>query len=49
MKVLRDQLGEWKEQSRQAKKRHKKKRKENLITRDIEGLMCIHRLRYERR
>ncbi|MBG9611698.1 hypothetical protein [Bacillus cereus] len=46
MKVLRDQLREWKKQSNQAKK---KKRKEKLSTRDIENLMGIHRPCYERR
>ncbi|MGG4304223.1 hypothetical protein [Bacillus wiedmannii] len=49
MKVLKDQLREWKKQSNQAKKETKKKRKEKLSTRDIEGLMGIHGPRYERR
>ncbi|MGR6010380.1 hypothetical protein ACT7CZ_31105 [Bacillus cereus] len=44
MKVLKDQLREWKKQSKQAKKE-----KEKLSTRDIEGLMGIHGPRYERR
>ena len=48
MKVLRDQLHEWKKQSKQAKK-NKKKRKEKLSTREIEDLMRIHGSRYERR
>ncbi|MGN4423438.1 hypothetical protein ACTFQN_06215 [Bacillus cereus group sp. MYBK30-1] len=46
MKALRDQLREWKKQSKQ---KTKKKRKEKLSTRDIEGLMGIHGPRYERR
>ncbi|WP_175527503.1 hypothetical protein [Bacillus thuringiensis] len=37
MKVLRDQLREWK--SNQTKKKTKKKRKEKLSTRQIEDLM----------
>ncbi|MCU5682782.1 hypothetical protein OCF64_13025 [Bacillus wiedmannii] len=37
MKVLRDQLREW------------KKQKEKLSTRDMEDLMGIHGPRYERR
>ncbi|WP_242290010.1 hypothetical protein [Bacillus cereus group sp. BfR-BA-01319] len=49
MKVLKDQLREWKKQSNQAKKKTKKKRKEKLSTRDIEELMGIHGPRYERR
>ncbi|MFJ8354110.1 hypothetical protein ACIQ69_12075 [Bacillus paramycoides] len=49
MKVLRDQLREWRRQSKQEKKKNKKKRKENLSTRDIEDLMGIHGPRYERR
>ncbi|MGE1049765.1 hypothetical protein ACTFP3_21205 [Bacillus cereus group sp. MYBK5-2] len=48
MKVLKDQLREWKKQSNQAKKT-KKKRKEKLSTRDIEDLMGMHRPCYERR
>lgn len=48
MKVLRDQLREWKKQSKQGKKKNKK-RKAKLSTRDIEGLMGIHGPRYERR
>ncbi|PHE92482.1 hypothetical protein COF81_19685 [Bacillus pseudomycoides] len=47
MKVLKDQLREWKKQANQTKK--KKKRKEKLTTRDIEDLMGIHGPRYERR
>ncbi|MDA2579201.1 hypothetical protein PDR31_06515 [Bacillus cereus] len=47
MKVLKDQLCEWKKQSNQAKKKTKKKRKEKLSTRDIEDLMGIHRPCYE--
>ncbi|MGD6783230.1 MULTISPECIES: hypothetical protein [Bacillus cereus group] len=46
MKVLKDQLREWKKQSKQVKK---KKRKEKLSTRDIEDLMGMHRPCYERR
>ncbi|PHB46093.1 hypothetical protein [Bacillus toyonensis] len=46
MKALKDQLREWKKQSKQAKK---KKRKEKLSTRDIEDLMGMHRPCYERR
>ncbi|HHL0974521.1 TPA: hypothetical protein ACQUHP_006314 [Bacillus cereus] len=46
MKVLKDQLREWKKQSKQAKK---KKRKEKLSTRDIEDLMGMQRPCYERR
>ncbi|MGH0950010.1 hypothetical protein [Bacillus sp. GM_Baccil_2] len=49
MKVLKDQLREWKKQSKQVKKKDKKKRKEKLSTRDIEDLMGIHGPRYERR
>ncbi|KMN42053.1 hypothetical protein P4T54_22910 [Bacillus mycoides] len=49
MKVLRDQLREWKKQSNQVKKKNKKKRKEKLSTRDIEDLMGIRGPRYERR
>ncbi|HDR6247217.1 TPA: hypothetical protein QCU24_005062 [Bacillus cereus] len=41
MKVLRDQLCEWKKQS--------KKTKEKLSTREIEELMGIRGPRYERR
>ncbi|MFA2568074.1 hypothetical protein [Bacillus wiedmannii] len=46
MKALRDQLCEWKKQSKQA---NKKKRKEKLSTRDIEDLMGIRGPCYERR
>ncbi|WP_201025617.1 hypothetical protein [Bacillus mycoides] len=49
MKVLRDQLREWKKQSKQVKKKNKKKRKEKLSNRDIEDLMGIRGPRYERR
>ncbi|WJE54310.1 hypothetical protein QRE66_08765 [Bacillus cereus] len=49
MKALRDQLREWNKQSKLAKKKSKKKRKENLSTREIEELMGIHGPRYERR
>ncbi|MCU5050194.1 hypothetical protein OB969_06085 [Bacillus cereus] len=46
MKVLRDQLLEWKKQSKKGKK---KKQKEKLSTREIEHLMGMHRPCYERR
>ncbi|MEW4237128.1 hypothetical protein Q0N71_31395 [Bacillus thuringiensis] len=46
MKVLKDQLCEWKNQ---AKKKEKKKRKEKFSTREIEELMGMHRPCYERR
>ena len=52
MKVLKDQLREWKKQSKQAKKKNKKnkkKRKEKLSTREIEDLMGMHRPCYELR
>lgn len=49
MKVLRDQLREWKKQSKQGKKTDKKKRKEKFSTREIEELMGVHGPRYERR
>ncbi|HDR4761482.1 TPA: hypothetical protein ACQ75Q_000984 [Bacillus thuringiensis] len=49
MKVLRDQLREWKKQTKQTKKKNKKKQKEKLSTRDIEELMGIRGPRYERR
>ncbi|MED1093934.1 hypothetical protein [Bacillus paramycoides] len=49
MKVLKDQLREWKKQSKQAKKKKKKKRKEKFSTREIEDLMGMHRPYYERR
>ncbi|MGH0522463.1 hypothetical protein [Bacillus toyonensis] len=49
MKVLKDQLREWKKQSKQAKKKEKKMRKEKFSTREIEDLMGIHRPCYERR
>ncbi|SDL02967.1 hypothetical protein SAMN04487922_11815 [Bacillus toyonensis] len=46
MKVLKNQLREWKKQS---KKKNKKKRKEKFSTREIEDLMGVHRPCYERR
>ncbi|HDR7349078.1 TPA: hypothetical protein QCW95_003753 [Bacillus toyonensis] len=46
MKALKDQLHEWKKQSKQGKK---KKQKEKLSTRQIEDLMGMHRPCYERR
>ncbi|PDX94976.1 hypothetical protein CON23_03145 [Bacillus thuringiensis] len=46
MKALKDQLHEWKKQSKQGKK---KKRKEKFSTREIEELMGMHRPCYERR
>ncbi|WP_217993503.1 hypothetical protein, partial [Bacillus toyonensis] len=46
MKVLKNQLREWKNQS---KKKNKKKRKEKFSTREIEDLMGVHRPCYERR
>ncbi|PFQ70944.1 hypothetical protein COC60_15450 [Bacillus thuringiensis] len=49
MKVLRNQLHEWKKQSTQAKKKKQKKRKEKFSTREIEELMGVHGPRYERR
>ncbi|MBW3490804.1 hypothetical protein [Bacillus sp. FDAARGOS_1420] len=49
IKALKDQLREWKKLSKQAKKRHKKKREEKLTTREIEDLMGIRGPRYERR
>lgn len=49
MKVLKDQLREWKKHSKQQKKKNKKKRKEKLNTREIEDLMGIRGPRYERR
>ncbi|MGX5472598.1 hypothetical protein [Bacillus toyonensis] len=49
MKVLKDQLREWKKHSNQAKKKTKKKRKEKFSTREIEELMGMHRPCYERR
>lgn len=49
MKALKDQLREWEKQSTQVEKKQKRKRKENLSTRDIEHLMGIHGPRYERR
>ncbi|PEC06003.1 hypothetical protein [Bacillus toyonensis] len=49
MKALKDQLREWKKQSKQAKKKNNKKQKEKLSTREIEELMVMHRPCYERR
>ncbi|MDY8166648.1 hypothetical protein [Bacillus thuringiensis] len=55
MKVLKDQLREWKKKSKQGKKnnkknkKNKKKPKEKLSTREIEDLMGMHRPCYERR
>ncbi|MGK8429249.1 hypothetical protein OF864_14215 [Bacillus cereus] len=49
MKTLKNQIREWKKQSKQAKKKDMKKRDERLTTRDIEDLMGIHGPRYERR
>ena len=49
MKALKDQLREWKKQSKQGKKKNKKKQKEKLSTREIGDLMGIHRPCYERR
>ncbi|UYX52393.1 hypothetical protein [Bacillus thuringiensis] len=46
MKAIRDQLREWKKQTKQIKK---KKPKENFSTREIEDLMGMHRPCYERR
>ncbi|PHC03867.1 hypothetical protein COF04_10090 [Bacillus toyonensis] len=46
MKVLKDQLREWKKQSKQPKK---KEIKEKFSTREIEDLMGMHRPCYERR
>ncbi|EOO65822.1 phage protein [Bacillus cereus VD196] len=49
MKVLKNQLCEWKKQSKQVEKKQKRTRKENLSTREIEDLMGIHGPCYERR
>jgi len=49
MKALKEQLRELKKQSKQGKKKNKKKQKEKLSTREIEGLMGMHRPCYERR
>ncbi|NCA61176.1 hypothetical protein [Bacillus cereus] len=49
MRVLKDQLHEWKKQSNLGKKKKEKKRKEKLSPRDIEDLMGMHRPCYERR
>ncbi|MGX5489176.1 hypothetical protein [Bacillus cereus] len=46
MKVLKDQLREWKKKSNQGKK---KKRKEKFSTREIEDLMGMPRPCYERK
>ena len=48
MKVLKDQLREWKKKSNQGKKKNKKQN-EKLSTREIEDLMGMHRPCYERR
>ncbi|MEB8572285.1 hypothetical protein P4G74_17190 [Bacillus cereus] len=44
MDVLKDQLREWKKQSKPAKKK-----KEKISTREIKELMGMHRPCYERR
>ncbi|WP_259417409.1 hypothetical protein [Bacillus toyonensis] len=49
MKVLKNQLREWKKQSNQSKKKNKEKRKEKFSTREIEDLMGMHIPCYERR
>ncbi|EJR62504.1 ArpU family phage transcriptional regulator [Bacillus cereus VD115] len=49
MKVLKNQLREWKKQSNQSKMKNKKKRKEKLSTREFQDLMGMHRPCYERR
>ena len=49
MNVLKNQLREWKKQSKLAKKTNKKKRNEKFSTREIEELMGVHGPRYERR
>ncbi|MEC3194022.1 hypothetical protein P9Z84_14820 [Bacillus cereus] len=49
MKALKEQIRELKKQSKQGKKKNKKKQKEKLSTREIEGLMGMHRPCYERR
>ncbi|MFL0489349.1 hypothetical protein ACH0CQ_06785 [Bacillus sp. 179-I 2A5 NHS] len=49
MKGLKNQLREWKKQSKYAKKKNKKKRKEKFSTREIEELMGVRGPRYERR
>ncbi|WP_426940551.1 hypothetical protein ACQCPO_13415 [Bacillus mycoides] len=49
MKNLKNQIREWKKQSKLAKKKHKKKKEEKLTTRDIENLMGVYGPRYERR
>ncbi|PFZ90937.1 hypothetical protein [Bacillus wiedmannii] len=49
MKVLKDQLREWKKQSNQSKKKNKKKGNEKFSTREIEDLMGMHRPCYERK
>ncbi|PEP90625.1 hypothetical protein [Bacillus toyonensis] len=49
MKVFKDQLREWKKQSKPAKKKGKKKRKEKFSTHEIEDLLGMHRPCYERR
>ncbi|PEO77712.1 hypothetical protein [Bacillus toyonensis] len=49
MKVFKNQLREWKKQSKPAKRKGKKKRKEKFSTHEIEDLMGVHRPCYERR
>ncbi|MGX5517216.1 hypothetical protein [Bacillus cereus] len=49
MKGLKNQLHEWKNQSKQGKQKNKKKRKDKFSTREIEDLMGMHRPCYERR
>ncbi|MHB0802743.1 hypothetical protein PVK73_25145 [Bacillus thuringiensis] len=49
MKTLKDQLREWKKQSKQAKTEDRQKREEKLTIRDIENLMGVYGPRYERR
>ncbi|HDR7517023.1 hypothetical protein [Bacillus mobilis] len=49
MKALKDQLREWKKQSKQGKKKNKKKQKEKLSIHEIEDLMGMYRPCYERR
>ncbi|HDR4765978.1 TPA: hypothetical protein ACQ75Q_005368 [Bacillus thuringiensis] len=49
MRVLKDQLHEWKNQTKQGRKKNKTKPQEKLSTREIEDLMGMHRPYYERR
>ncbi|MED0940236.1 hypothetical protein P4T37_26625 [Bacillus mobilis] len=49
MKVLKNQLHEWKKLSKQEKKKNKKKQKKKLSTPEIEDLMGMHRPCIERR